>query len=87
MTDANQTTPAGERDDSRLYARPPTYWPDGRRQYISPEDRAEWRALIGKPRHIWSRHTVRDLLDVLEQTERKLALSELAHETRRLDLP
>jgi phenylalanine-4-hydroxylase len=51
----------------------PKYAANGRCQHITPEERAEWRALIGKPGHVWSRHTVRDLLDVLEATEAKMS--------------
>lgn len=47
---------------------PQKYGPDGRCQYISPAERADWRELTAKA-HPFSRHTVRDLLDLLERTE------------------
>lgn len=51
---------------------PPAYWPDGRRRHISHAERHEWRQLARQGGHLFSRHTVLDLLDVLEDAEAQL---------------
>lgn len=69
----HQTTPEPSKFDA-----------NGRRQHISAEDRAEWRRMIARSDNMWSRHTVRDLLDVLEATETALDQMEAAWDESRV---